>query len=134
MRLGVFHQQLVEWAEKPCVLTVAIAASASEIRFTGILRPYYSLHSIRGWALVPPQQHGGFASLRLTQLNFDDMTSRRVVGAGGQRRLRFSADRERIFVLERDPALFTAPPRATGRGRYLYTGGRRRPDPERWML
>jgi hypothetical protein len=134
MRLGVFHQQLVDWAEKPCVLTVAIATSGSEIRFTGILRPYYSLQSIRGWALVPPQQHGGFTSLQLTQLNFDDMTSRQVIGAGGQRRLRFSADRERVFVLERDSAFLTAPPRVTGSGRYLYTGGRRRPDPERWML
>lgn len=134
MRLGAFHQQLVDWAEKPCVLTVAIATSGSEICFTGILRPYHSLQSIRGWALVPPQQHGGFTSLQLTQLNFDDMTSRQVIGAGSQRRLRFSADRERVFVLERDSAPFTAPPRVTGSGRYLYTGGRRRPEPEPWML
>ncbi len=134
MRLGLFHQQLVQWSEKPCLLTIALASSASEIRFTGILRPYYSLHSIRGWALVPPQQHGGFAAFRLTELNFDEMTSRQVVGAGGQRRLRFRADREQVFVLERDPAPFTAPPRLTGSGRYLYPGGRRRPNPEPWML
>lgn len=134
LRLGRFHQQLVEWAEKPCVLTVSFVPTSGEIRFAGILRPYYSLHSIRGWALVPPQQHGGFESLRLTQLNIEEMRSRVVVGTGSDRRLRFSADGEQIFQLERDHVPFTAPPRTTGRGRYLYIGGRRRPAPEPWML
>jgi hypothetical protein len=134
VRLGRFHQQLVDWAEKPCVLTVSFAPTRGEIRFAGILRPYYSLQSIRGWALVPPQQHGGFECVRLTQLNIEAMSSRVVVGSGAGLRLRFSADGEQIFELERDHATFTGPPRSTGRGRYLYIGGRRRPGPEPWML
>lgn len=134
MRLGRFHAQLVEWAEKPCVLTVSFPPTSGEIRFAGILRPYYSLYSIRGWALVPPQQHGGFESVRLTQLNIEAMSSRLVLGSGAERRLRFSAGGEQIFQLERDHVAFTAPPRAIGRGRYLYIGGRRKPVPEPWML
>lgn len=134
MRLGVFHACLIEWAEKPCVLTIAVAGVGSELRFTGILRSYYSLHSINGWALVPPQQHGGFATMRLTQLNLEDTTAREVVGEGERRRLRFSSGRDAVFELERDDAHLTGPPRVVKEGRYLYVGGRRRPVPEAWML
>ncbi|HTJ25238.1 MAG TPA: hypothetical protein VMA36_03645 [Candidatus Limnocylindria bacterium] len=134
MRLGKFHQQLVDWAERSCVLTVTFASTGGEIRFAGVLRPYYSLHSLRGWALVPPQQHGGFESLRLTALNLEAATTRLVLGAGSERRLRFASDGERVFQLERDQVVFTGPPRTTGGGRYLYVGGRRRPAPEPWML
>ena len=74
---------------------------------TGILRAYYSLASMHGWALVPPQQHGGFATMRMTQLWFDQATMR---------------------------AVLTAPPRSIRGGRYLYVGGRRRRVPEPWML
>jgi hypothetical protein len=134
MRLGRFHRELVDWAERACVLTVTFVSTGGQIRFTGVLRPYYSVQSLRGWALVPPLQHGGFASLRLTPLNLEEATTRLVLGHGAERRLRFAADAERIFQLERDQAVFTGPPRTTGRGRYLYVGGRRRPVPEPWML
>jgi hypothetical protein len=135
VRLGAFHQQLVAWSEKACVLTVTIPSVGSELRFAGILRTYFSLDSMRGWTLVPPQQHGGFETMRLTQLNIDEMTRRRIVGAGACRRLLFSADGETRFALERDAgAALTAPPRATRHGRYLYIGGRRRQRPEAWML
>jgi hypothetical protein len=134
MRLGKFHQQLLDWAERSCVLTVTFASTGGQIRFAGVLRPYYSLHSLRGWALVPPVQHGGFESLRLTPLNLDEATTRLVLGDGADRRLQFAADEECVFQLERDRTVFTAPPRTTGDGRYLYVGGRRRPAPEPWML
>ena len=137
MRLGVFHRLLLEWAEKPCVLTVSIASCESRIRITGILRSYYSLSSVRGWALVPPQQHGGFTAIRLTELCIAEATQREVVLDGHGRRLRFSAGGETVFELERDErdeAILTPPPRAIGRGRYHYVGGRRRPAPEPWML
>jgi len=133
VRLGVFHQQLVDWAEKPCILTVTVG-SGSQLRMTGILRAYYSLQSFRGWTLVPPTQHGGFATAQLTQLNIEDMTWRHVVGEGSERRLRFSTGIEPVFELTRDPAFFTGPPRSVGTGRYLYIGGRRRPRPEPWMI
>ena len=132
MRLGAFHRQLLDWAEKPCVLTVCVA-STSRLRFAGILRPYYSLASIRGWALVPPQ-HGGFDAVRLTQLTFEDARLRAVLGDGRERKLRYRDARGTIFELERDDAILTAPPRAVRDGRYLYVGGRRRPAPEPWML
>jgi hypothetical protein len=134
MRLGVFHRQLLAWAERPCVLTVAVRTVAGTICVAGILRPYFSLQSIRGWALVPPQQHGGFETMRLTALAFDEAPLRAVLGTGDDRRLRYSLDGRTIFTLERDHAILTAPPRATRRGRYLYIGGRRRHVPEPWML
>ena len=134
MRLGAFHRQLIAWSERPCILTVSVASIASALRLAGILRPYYSLHSIRGWALVPPQQHGGFEAMRLTQLTIDEATMRAVLDDGSSRRLRYSADGETVFTLERDEAFLTAPPRATGEGRYLYVGGRRRRAPEPWMM
>lgn len=133
LRLGRFGEQLIAWAEKPCTLTIAIAG-ASELRVAGILRPYFSLRSMRGWALVPPQQHGGFETMRLTPLEFADATIRVVTGEGAQRRLRFALDRRAIFILERDQAPFTGPPRAVRETRYLYSGGRRRRIPEPWML
>ena len=134
LRLGVFHRQLIAWSERPCALTVSITSIASTLRFTGILRAYYSLNSLRGWALVPPQQHGGFESIRLTDLSIDAATSRVVTGEGEGLRLRYSTDGEIVFTLERDPTFLTAPPRTTREGRYLYVGGRRRPVPEDWML
>ena len=134
MRLGVFHRQLLAWAERPCVLTVAVSETAGAIRVAGILRPYYSLQSLRGWALVPPQQHGGFETMRLTALPFDEAALRAVIGDGENRRLRYSLDGRTVFTLERDHVTLTAPPRATRRGRYLYVGGRRRRTPEPWML
>ena len=134
MRLGVFHRLLFQWAEKPCVLTVRIASVGSEVRIAGVLRSYFSLSSLQGWALVPPQQHGGFLAVQLTELHLEEMTLRDVVLDGDGHRLRFSNGGETVFELERDDALFTAPPRTTGTGRYLYVGGRRRPGPEAWML
>ncbi|HEV2641874.1 MAG TPA: hypothetical protein VGT98_04180 [Candidatus Elarobacter sp.] len=134
MRLGVFHRLLLEWAEKPCVLTVGIASVGSEVRIAGVLRSYFSLSSLQGWALVPPQQHGGFAAVQLTQLHLEDATQREVLLDGAGHRLRFSGGGETVFELERDDALFTGPPRSIGTGRYLYVGGRRRPAPEAWML
>jgi hypothetical protein len=134
LRLGVFHRSLLEWAEKPCVLTLRIASVGSEVRIAGVLRAYFSLASLQGWALVPPQQHGGFAAVQLTQLHLEDMTLRDIVLDGNGHRLRFTDGGEAVFELERDDALFTAPPRAIGTGRYLYIGGRRRPVPEAWML
>jgi hypothetical protein len=134
LRLGHFHRSLLEWAEKPCLLTVAVAATGSGLTFAGVLRAYYSLQSLHGWALVPPQQHGGFAAIRLTQLHIEDSILREVVD-DGPRRLRYSSGRDTVFELTRDEAVLTAPPRATrDGGRYLYVGGRRRPVPEDWML
>lgn len=131
----MFSRLLTEWAEKPCVLTVALRSAAGTIRIAGILRSYYSLSSLHGWALVPPQQHGGFATVRLTQLEIGEATQRDVVLDGHGPRLRYARGDEMIFELERDQeALFTAPPRVTRNGRYLYIGGRRRPAPEAWML
>lgn len=134
MRLGVFHRLLLEWSEKPCILTVSIPSAGSAIRITGILRSYYSLSSLHGWALVPPQQHGGFATIRLTQLHLAEATQRDVVIDAQATRLRFAAGPEPVFEIERDEAILTAPPRVTRNGRYLYIGGRRRPVPEAWML
>jgi hypothetical protein len=124
----------VEWSEKPCILTVRVASVGSEVRIAGVLRAYFSLASLQGWALVPPQQHGGFSAVQLTELHLEDMTMRDIVLDGNGRRLRFSNGVETVFELERDDALFTAPPRSIGTGRYLYVGGRRRPAPEAWML
>jgi hypothetical protein len=124
----------LEWSEKPCVLTVSIPSAGSTIRIAGILRSYYSLSSLHGWVLVPPQQHGGFATVRLTQLNVAEATQRDVVLHGQGRRLRFARGDEPVFELERDEAILTGPPRVTRNGRYLYIGGRRRPVPESWML
>ena len=111
-----------------------IASVGSEVRIAGVLRAYFSLASLQGWALIPPQQHGGFATLQLTELHLENMTARDVVLDGNGRRLRFSDGGEAVFELERDDAMFTGPPRAIGTGRYLYVGGRRRPAPEAWML
>jgi hypothetical protein len=133
LRLGAFHRQLIAWSERPCVLTVSIPSVASVLRLAGILRPYYSLTSVHGWALVPPQQHGGFSAMRLTQLTIEEATMRAVIGHGSSRRLRYCAG-ETVFTLEADEAALTAPPRATRDGRYLYVGGRRRPAPEPWMM
>lgn len=134
MRLGAFQRILSDWAEKPCVLTVAVRSSGSEIRLAGILRPYFSVSSVHGWALVPPQQHGGFAAIRLTELRIEKAAQREVILDTGGPRLRFTAGGEIVFTLERDQARLTAPPRAIRNGRYLYVGGRRRPSPEPWML
>jgi hypothetical protein len=134
LRLGVFHRQLLQLSEKPCILTITIVPTGSQIRVCGVLRPYYSLSSLHGWALVPPQQHGGFAAMRLIQLNIAEATQRDVVLDGTGRRLRFGTGGETVFELERDTALLTAPPRTTRSGRYLYVGGRRRTVPEPWML
>lgn len=131
--MGVFLRQLYEWAERPCVLTVRVAASASELRVAGILRPYFSATSLHGWALVPPQQHGGFTSLKLTELPIADAEQRDVILDGHGRKLRFTAG-DMVFELERDDAVLTAPPRTVRNQRYLYVGGRRRRTPEPWML
>jgi hypothetical protein len=134
LRIGVFHRELLGLAEKPCILTITIVSTGSQIRVSGVLRAYYSLSSLHGWALVPPQQHGGFASLRLMELNIAAATQRDVVFDGHGRRLRYCSGSETVFELERDNVLFTAPPRTTRSGRYLYVGGRRRQSPEPWML
>ncbi len=134
MRLGVFHRQLLQLAEKPCVLTITIVSTGSQIRVCGVLRSYYSLSSLHGWVLCPPQQHGGFAAMRLMQLNIGEATQRDVVLDGNGHRLRYTAGGETVFELERDNAMLTAPPRTTRSGRYLYVGGRRRIAPEPWML
>jgi hypothetical protein len=133
LRLGAFHRQLILWSERPCILTVSVASVGSVLRLAGILRPYYSLNSVHGWALVPPQQHGGFSAMRLTQLAIEEATMRAVIGDGSARRLRYSAG-ETVFTLEADEATLTGPPRVTRDGRYLYVGGRRRPAPEPWMM
>jgi hypothetical protein len=125
---------LVEWSERPCLLTISIPSVSSRLHVAGILRAYYSLASMHGWALVPPEQHGGFRTMRMTQLCFDEASMRAVVGDGSGRRLRYALGGEAIFTLERDDALLTAPPRSTRNGRYLYVGGRRRRVPEAWML
>jgi hypothetical protein len=133
LRVGVFLRQLYEWAERPCVLTVRVASSASEIRVAGILRPYFSVTSLHGWALVPPQQHGGFTSLKLTELPIAEAEQREVLLDGRGRTLRFTGA-EMVFELERDDAILTAPPRVIRNKRYLYVGGRRRRTAEPWML
>jgi hypothetical protein len=134
LRVGVFLRQLDEWAERPCVLTIRIAAVGSEVRIAGILRPYFSVQSLHGWALVPPQQHGGFATVKLTELPIAEAALREVVLDGHRRRLRFTATGELVFELERDDAILTPPPRVVRNHRYLYIGGRRRRIPEPWML
>jgi len=113
LRLGVFARVLSAWAEKPCLLTVSVASVASELRFAGILRPYHSLTSLRGWALVPPAQHGGFKTLRPTELALDAAVLRQVLSDGGRQRLRYALDDERLFLLERDDGFLT-PPRERG--------------------
>jgi hypothetical protein len=133
LRVGVFLRQLLEWAEKPCVLTVRVGTTGSEVRIAGILRSYYSLSSLHGWALVPPQQHGGFSAVRLTELHVAEATQREVLLDGHGRRLRFATDNV-VFELERDDAILTPPPRVVRNGRYLYVGGRRRRSAEAWML
>lgn len=133
MRLGAFGDVLAAWAEQPCVLTLIVAETGARVRYTGILRAYHSVRSLHGWALVPPEQHGGFGSIRMTELALAD-AAREVVGNGPDRALRFAPNAATICELRRDPALLTAPPRRTRAGRYLYTGGRRRRRPERWML
>lgn len=132
--MGGFLRQLYEWAEQPCVLTIRVASTASEVRVAGILRPYFSVSSLHGWALVPPQQHGGFAAVKLTQLHLADATHREVLLDGRARRLRFGSGDEVIFELEHDDAVLTAPPRTVRNGRYLYVGGRRKRVAEPWML
>jgi len=134
VRVGSFLRTLFEWVEKPCVLTIRVASTGGELRVTGILRPYYSTSSLHGWALVPAQQHGGFASVKLTQLHLADATDREVLLDGRGRRLRFVCGGDVVFELERDDAILTAPPRTVRNGRYLYVGGRRRRVAEPWML
>ena len=134
MRLGRFVEQLQEWSEKACVLTVRIASVPEPLRFSGVLRSYFSLQSIRGWVLVPPVQHGGFETMRLTQLEFDEAATRECDEHPHGTVLRYTTSDGTIFELERDPAVLTPPPRTTQDGRYLYPGGRRRRRPERWML
>jgi hypothetical protein len=134
LRVGIFVRTLNEWSEKPCVLTVRVASTGAEVRITGILRSYFSVRSLHGWALVPPRQHGGFTAVKLTQLNIADAQQRDVVFDGHGRRLRFATSAGVDFELERDDAILTAPPRSVGSGRYLYVGGRRRRVAEPWML
>ncbi|HTW84871.1 MAG TPA: hypothetical protein VMD91_12430 [Candidatus Sulfotelmatobacter sp.] len=134
MRLGAFVEQLGAWAERPCVLTILVPAVDGRLAIAGILRPYFSLASIHGWALVPPQQHGGFAAIRLLELELERSSAREVIDDDDGRRLRYRRHDEMLCELTRDAAPFTAPPRRTRRGRYLYVGGRRRPVPEPWML
>ena len=134
MRVGLFQRQLFEWAEKPCVLTVRVGTNGGELKIAGILRPYYSLSSLHGWALVPPQQHGGFNSVKLTELAFAEATQRDVLLDGHGRRLRFGTGGDVVFELDRDDAILTAPPRVVRHGRYLYVGGRNRRSAEPWML
>ncbi|HEX3550181.1 MAG TPA: hypothetical protein VHT53_07400 [Candidatus Elarobacter sp.] len=133
--MGIFLRQLYDWSEKPCVLTVRITATGGEIRVTGVLRSYYSFASLHGWALVPPQQHGGWSAQRLTELDaIADAGQREVVLTGRGRLLRYSRDGAIVFELERDDAVLTPPPRVVRHGRYLYVGGRRRRAAESWML
>ena len=133
--MGIFLRQLYEWAEKACVLTVRVTATGGEIQVTGILRSYYSLASLHGWALVPPQQHGGWTAQRLTELDaIADATHREVVLTGHGRLLRFSRGSGLVFELKRDDVGLTPPPRVVRHGRYLYVGGRRRRSAESWML
>ena len=134
MRQGTILRTLTEWAEKPCVLTIAIDGAASTLRVAGILRAYFSLTSLHGWALVPPQQHGGFTSTKLTLLNLEEATHRELLEGDGSRRIRFARGDDAVLELQRDDAIFTAPPRQVREGRYMYVGGRRRPVPEPWML
>jgi len=134
LRVGIFLRTLAEWSEKPCILTVRVASTGTGVRVTGVLRSYFSFTSLHGWALVPPQQHGGFGAMKMTQLNIADAVQREVELDGRGRRLRFSTSAEVVFELERDDAILTAPPRSVGRGRYLYVGGRRRRRAEAWML
>jgi hypothetical protein len=134
LRVGVFLRQLLEWSEKPCVLTVRVASTGGELRVGGILRPYFSKTSLHGWALVPPQQHGGFTAVKLTELNIADATHRELVRNVHGPLLRFSSGGETMFELERDDAILTGPPRVVRNERYLYVGGRRRRAAEPWML
>jgi hypothetical protein len=127
-------RQLAEWAEKPCVLTVRVVSTGTEVRLTGILRAYFSLSSLHGWALVPAQQHGGFAATKLTQLEIAEAVQRDIVIDAQRGTLRFSVRPEVVFELERDDAILTPPPRCIRGGRYLYVGGRRRRVAEPWML
>jgi hypothetical protein len=133
LRVGAFLRGLLEWAERPCVLTIRVGTTGSEVRIAGILRSYHSLSSLHGWALVPPQQHGGFNAVKLTELQVAEATQREVLLDGRGRRLRFTAG-DVVFELERDDAILTPPPRAVREGRYLYVGGRRRRSAEAWML
>ena len=82
---------------------------------------------------MPPQQHGGFATVKLTQLTIADAVQRDVVLDGRGLRLRFCAAANRLRAGARR-AILTAPPRSVGHGRYLYVGGRRRRAAEPWML
>ncbi|HEX3465011.1 MAG TPA: hypothetical protein VHS78_13270 [Candidatus Elarobacter sp.] len=118
------------------MLTVRVGASGSEVRIGGILRAYFSLHSLHGWALVPPRQHGGFATARLTELPIAEATEREVVLGGFGRVLRFTENGELVFELEREREhpILTPPPRVVRNQRYLYVGGRRRRAAEPWML
>lgn len=133
MRLGRFLEYLQEWSEKACVLTVHVPTAGEPLRLGGVLRSYYSLNSIRGWVLVPPVQHGGFETIRMTHLTFDEAQARECIDGPHGPVLRYSADGRTVFELERDATAFTAPPRAVKTTRYLYPGGRRRRRPERWM-
>lgn len=132
--MGLFLRQLYEWAERPCVLTVRVAATGGEVRMSGILRAYFSVQSLHGWTLVPPQQHGGFATAKLTELPIAEASQREVVLDGYGRKLRFTETGEIVFELERDEAILTPPPRIVRNARYLYVGGRRRRTAEPWML
>jgi len=135
LRVGVFLRQLSAWAEKPCVLTIRTAATGGELRITGVLRSYYSMTSLHGWALVPAEQHGGWDAQRLTPLDgMAEAMHREVVLTGHGRLLRYSRDGALVFELERDDTILTPPPRVVRNGRYLYVGGRRRRSAESWML
>ncbi len=116
------------------MLTVRTVATGGEVRVTGVLRSYYSLASMHGWALVPPEQHGGWSAQRLTPLDaIANATHREVALTGRGRMLRFACG-ELIFELERDDTILTPPPRIVRNGRYLYVGGRKRRSAESWML
>lgn len=102
------------------------------LTITGILRPFFSLTSIRDWALVPPVEHGGTQAFKVTPLHFETMRKRVVVldDRTQEPTLRYWSHPELIFELAVicDMQL-TAEPRAVKDGRYLLEGGRRRREP-----
>lgn len=110
------------------MLTVDIPWSATTVATFGILRPYYSLWSLRGWALVPPAQHGSTA-VAPTELHFDTMRAR-TVQAGDEEFVRLvyrNAEDSLRFTLQWSPASsgLSAAPRRVRAERYLYAGARR---------
>lgn len=131
MRHGSFQQLLVDWTECVCALTMLAAWGHGPLVVTGILRPHFSVRSLRGWALVPPLEFGGTENFRTTPLQLERMEVRKVVrdDLSGDIRLRFSNKPDVSFELTLLPESMAAAPREVRAGRYLTEGGRRRPDP-----